>query len=402
MELKRGYKQSELGAIPKDWDVGSLASVSERVMVGIASAATHAYRLKGIPLLRNQNIKAGWLDDADILFVDEEYEKVFRNKRLKTGDLLTARTGYPGMTCVIPPRFEGAQSFTTLITRPRKDCVDSVFLCHFINSGLGQSFFDRSQIGGAQKNVNAGALREMPVPVPPLAEQEAIAGVLGDVDALVVALDRLISKKRDLTQAAMQQLLTGKTRLRGFQGEWKQTTFGSVVRHHAGNSALIKGKLPSSEATGLFPAYSASGQDVWCDHFEHEGDAIVVSAVGSRCGKAFVASGKWCAIANTHVVWPNAEKIDWRFLAFFINDEDFWQKSGTGQPFVLFAKTFARPLCLPTLTEQTAIAAALSDMDTEIAALEARRNKTRDLKQAMMQELLTGKTRLVSTGGAHV
>ena len=134
---------------------------------------------------------------------------------------------------------------------------------------------------------------------------------------------------------------------------------------------------------------------MWCDHFEHEGDAIVVSAVGSRCGKAFKASGKWCAIANTHVVWPNAEKIDGRFLAYFINDEDFWQKSGTGQPFVLFTKTFARPLCLPELPEQTAIAEVLRDMDAELAALEQWREKTRALKHGMMQELLTGKTRLV-------
>jgi len=158
---------------------------------------------------------------------------------------------------------------------------------------------------------------------------------------------------------------------------------------------LIKGKLPSSEATGRYPAFSASGQDVWCDHFEHEGEAIVVSAVGSRCGKAFKTSGKWCAIANTHVVWPNPVRIDGRFLAYFINDEVFWQKSGTGQPFVLFAKTFARPLRLPHLPEQTAIAAVLSDMDAEIAALEAQMDKTRALKQGMMQELLTGRIRFV-------
>ena len=97
--------------------------------------------------------------------------------------------------------------------------------------------------------------------MPPTPEQRAIATALSDVDALLGGLDRLIAKKRDLKQAAMQQLLTGQTRLPGFHGEWKKTTFGSVVRHHAGNSTLIKGKLPSSEAAGLFPAYSASGQE---------------------------------------------------------------------------------------------------------------------------------------------
>jgi type I restriction enzyme S subunit len=229
-------------------------------------------------------------------------------------------------------------------------------------------------------------------------EQRAIATALSDVDALLGALDRLIAKKRDLKQAAMQQLLTGQTRLPGFSGEWEKTTFANIVRHHAGNSTLIKGKLPQSPAAGLYSGFSASGQDVWCNHYEYEGDAMVVSAVGSRCGKAFAASGKWCAIANTHVVWPIVGKVDSLFLGFFVNDEAFWLKSGSGQPFVLFKHTFARPLRLPPLAEQTAIAAVLSDMDAEIAALEARRTKTRDLKQAMMQELLTGRTRLVRPG----
>ena len=114
-----------------------------------------------------------------------------------------------------------------------------------------------------------------------------------------------------------------------------------------------------------------------------------------------MASGNWCAIANTHVVWPNSAKIDTRFLAYFINDEDFWQKSGTGQPFVLFTKTFARPLRLPKLPEQTAIAEVLTEMHGELAVLAQRREKTRALKQAMMQELLTGRTRLVSPEVAH-
>ncbi|WP_130472788.1 restriction endonuclease subunit S, partial [Candidatus Magnetaquicoccus inordinatus] len=217
METRPGYKQTEVGVIPEEWDVKSLASLSEKIMVGIASAATHAYRDKGIALLRNQNIKSGCLDDADVLYVDPAYEYPFKNKRLKQGDLLTARTGYPGTTCIVPKKYDSAQSFTTLITRPYRDIIDSFFLCFYINSEHGQGFFEQSQIGGAQKNVNAGSLQQMPIPVPPPPEQRAIATALSDVDALITKLDQLIAKKRDLKQAAMQQLLTGKTRLPGFE-----------------------------------------------------------------------------------------------------------------------------------------------------------------------------------------
>jgi type I restriction enzyme S subunit len=249
--------------------------------------------------------------------------------------------------------------------------------------------------GSTRTRIARGELGKIAIAVPPLPEQHAIAEALSDVDGLLGGLDRLIAKKRDLKQAAMQQLLTGQTRLPGFQGDWDVSTFAKVVRHHAGNSTLIKGKLAQSPASGLFPGFSASGQDVWCDRYEYEGDAIIVSAVGSRCGKAFAATGKWCAIANTHVVWPNENKLDRHFFGLYINDEDFWLKSGSGQPFVLFKQTFARPLRLPAKAEQTAIAEVLTEMDLELAALEQRREKTRALKQAMMQELLTGRTRLI-------
>ena len=119
MEVKPDYKQTEVGVIPEDWEIKPLHTLADKIMVGIASAATHAYRKQGVVMFRNQNIKPGYLDDMDVLYIDEVYEETFRNKRLKAGDLLTARTGYPGTTSIVPAQYEGAQSFTTLITRPR-------------------------------------------------------------------------------------------------------------------------------------------------------------------------------------------------------------------------------------------------------------------------------------------
>jgi len=95
MEVKPGYKQTEVGVIPEEWEVKPLADIADKIMVGIASAATHAYRVKGVPMFRNQNIKAGQLEDTDLLFIAPEYEATFKNKRLRAGDLLTMRTGYP-------------------------------------------------------------------------------------------------------------------------------------------------------------------------------------------------------------------------------------------------------------------------------------------------------------------
>ena len=150
MELAPGYKQTELGAIPEDWAIPPISALADKIMVGIASAATHAYRDRGIVMFRNQNLKPGHLDDSDILYIAEEYELAFRNKRLKGGDILIARTGYPGTAAVVPTKYEGAQSFTTLIVRPSCHLIDSTYLCFFINSENGQRYFEQNQAGGGE------------------------------------------------------------------------------------------------------------------------------------------------------------------------------------------------------------------------------------------------------------
>jgi type I restriction enzyme S subunit len=380
-------------------------------MVGIASAATHAYRDKGVPLLRNQNIKPNYLDDGDVLHVDPTYEVAFRNKRLRTGDLLTARTGYPGTTCAVPEKFESAQSFTTLITRPKTQLIDSLYLCQYINSERGQKFFEQTQIGGAQKNVNAGTLRTMPVPVPQMEEQRAIATALSDVDNLLTKLDQIIIKKRDLKQAAMQQLLTGQIRLPGFSGVWEMRQLGQisdlrrdhVVPANFPKQVFVHFSLPAFDA-GKVPVFE-TGSEIGSNKFRIPEGAVLVSKLNPRIPRVWAPIDiPEQSIASTEflVLLPKPF-ISREFLYVFCASPYFCEQmelAATGttgshqriSPLGALGIAISLPL---DLEEQTAIAAVLSDMDTEITALEARREKTRALKKGMMQELLTGRIRLV-------
>ncbi|MFC3943541.1 restriction endonuclease subunit S [Pseudomonas gingeri NCPPB 3146 = LMG 5327] len=415
MAVKPGYKQTEIGVVPTEWEVKPLMEISEKIMVGIASAATHAYRVKGVPMFRNQDVKAGKLDDSDLLYIAPEYEVTFKNKRLRGGDLLTMRTGYPGVTAIVPPQYDSAQSFTTLITRPNQLEAESGFLCHYINSEIGQRFFTQSQIGGAQKNVNAGTLRMMPIPLPSLFEQRAIATALSDVDALLGALERIIAKKRDLKQAAMQQLLTGQTRLPGFHGEWGGTRLGSLGRFIKGTGVkkdeATAGDLPCIRYGEIYTHH----HDVVRTFYSRITASVAAKATPLKtCDILFAGSGETkkeigkavafvheCeAFAGGDIVILRPAGADAKFLGYILNSAPIQkQKASRGQGdavvHISASSLAAIELKMPPLSEQTAIAAVLSDMDAELTALEQRLAKTRTLKQGMMQELLTGRTRLV-------
>lgn len=186
------------------WKSLPLAALADKIMVGIASAATHAYRETGVPMLRNQNIREGGIDDSSLLFIDPIYEAAHKNKRLKAGDVITVRTGYPGLSAVVSKSYENAQCFTSLITRPKADILDSNYLCLYINSPIGKKFMLGAEAGGAQKNVNAGTLETLEVYFPQLEEQRKIASSLNNLDALISAetqkLEALAIHKKGLTQ----------------------------------------------------------------------------------------------------------------------------------------------------------------------------------------------------------
>lgn len=140
----------------------------------------------------------------------------------------------------------------------------------------------------------------------------------------------------------------------------------------SGNSTIIKGKISAEPGEGLYPAFSASGQDVWHSSYEHEGDAVIVSAVGARCGKAFLATGKWSAIANTHILFPKADRCTLSYLHLIANNEALWIRGGSAQPFVRVSKTLeAREVYLPTFPEQHRIVAKVEELMALCDRLEA-------------------------------
>ena len=281
---------------------------------------------------------------------------------------------------------------------------------HFLKMFLDRNLQDRIRVevnAGNTPYITMGTLTEMGVVLPnDAAEQRAIATALSDVDGLLGGLDRLIAKKRDLKQAAMQQLLTGQTRLPGFNGEWEVKTFGEVAvprreridpRRACVHDFCIELEHIESGSGQLLGSTSTNAQSSLKSVF-NLGD-VLFGKLRAYLRKYWRATRHGVCSTEIWVLVPRVDAAMSEFLFQLVQTEAFIDATsnsyGTHMPRSDWNAVQNYKLSMPPLPEQTAIAAVLSDMDAELAALEQRREKTRALKQAMMQELLTGKTRLI-------
>jgi type I restriction enzyme, S subunit len=410
MELKPGYKLTEIGVIPEDWDLKPLKKISPQQSVGLVINPSTYFDTKGtVPMLVGSNVNENKIDWISAKKITEDSNQKLPASKLSGGDLVMVRVGEPGTTAVIPPEFDGCNCASMMIIR-KHPTFDSDWLCFAMNSHIGRSQVLGVQYGTAQKQFNISDAIDFRYPVPSLPEQRSIATALSDMDELLGGLDRLITKKRDLKQSAMQQLLTGKTRLPGFDGEWKETTLGeigeciigltykpeNVVEH--GLLVLRSSNVQNGQLTydnNVYVNLKVS------DHLvTRMGDILICVRNGSRSliGKCTVIDSN--ATGLTFGAFMSVYRTNyWCFIAHAFQSHDIQRqiRDNIGATINQITNKDMKAFCvmLPPEDEQIAIAQILSDMDTEIATLEQRRNKTRDLKQAMMQELLTGRIRLL-------
>jgi len=289
--------------------------------------------------------------------------------------------------------------------------ADPLFYFYVFTSDDQQGLIRQSTIQTGVPHINLGILRDIPVQLPPLTEQRAIAGALADVDALIGALTRLIAKKRDLKQAAMQQLLTGQTRLPGFSGEWAVKRLRDVARIQRGasprpidspvwfdeNSSIGWVRISDVTRSGMFLRETTQRlSTLGVQHSRPVGRGSLIMSICATVGRPIITGIDTC-IHDGFVVFDDL-RTEKKFMYYFLKsiENDWFRHGQTGSQMNLNTGLINRTkIALPDSDEQTAIATVLSDMDAELAALEARLAKTGALKQGMMQELLTGRTRLV-------
>lgn len=183
-----------------------MENLSEFVTVGIANSATHAYAEHGVVMLRNQNIKENHLDDTELVYIEPKFADKYKSKKLEANDILVTRTGYPGIACVVPQKYAGSQTFTTLIIRLKKETnVSSCYICHYINSSHGKKYVSGTKVGVAQQNFGAKVLAKMPVIVPPIELQNQFATFVERVDQQKQTVQQSLDKLELMKKALMQE-----------------------------------------------------------------------------------------------------------------------------------------------------------------------------------------------------
>ena len=435
IEVKAGYKQTEVGVIPEDWEVKKLGDCLTRPpRYGIGAAAVE-YSDQLPKYIRITDIsETGRFIPEKKVSVDNLFSA---NYYLSEGDLVVARTGATvGKSYLYRPQ-DGPLVFAGFLIclSSNKNILLPDYLGSYVKTASYWSWVKLTSMRSGQPGINGNEYARLLIPLPKPEEQNAIATILSDTDALIEHLEKLIAKKRNIKQGTMQQLLTGKKRLPGFEIKkgYKQTEVG-VVPDDWGtlslkqitldilqgvNTAIDKPEyvhdgIPMLKANNVIDGevifdgadhISRKTFSGYCNRFKARKNDFLFSNIGARLGTgSLLKLDVECSFAwNVMRIVPDTQKITPEYLCFLINSPKYSQnikskQSGSGMGFVpkgvMQNLVFAFP---KRLEEQNAIATIISDMDAEIEALEQKRDKYTMLKQGMMQQLLTGRIRIHGT-----
>lgn len=418
-------KQTEIGMIPDDWEVKNISkNCTIKARIGWQGLKSTEYLKYGNYLLiTGTDFCNGFIEWKSCSYVTEWRFKQDKNIQIKDGDVLITKDGTIGKVAFIPQiPMEGTLNSGVFVVRAKdKKIIDEVFLSLIFKSFWFDAFLEQITSGSTIVHLYQKDFVKFNFPLPPtLAEQQKIAKAFSDVDNVISTLEKLITKKKNLKQGTMQQLLTGKKRLPGFAStvvepgettkfkqteigeipeDWEVKTFeelfemkagGDVDKNHFSDSKthLYKYKIFSNglENEGLYGYTNLP---------KYEGDSITITGRGT-VGVAMYRKDDFDAVIRLLVLSSKDKiKTDNRFITEQVNLYIKFPNESTGVPQLTVPQIKKINLYLPSKPEQTAIANVLSSMDKEIEALNTKLEKYRNLKTGMMQQLLTGKIRLV-------
>lgn len=381
------------------------------------------FKLSGIPFINAGHLNSGSIDFSNMDYISEEKYNQLSGAKIQPNDILLCLRGSLGKYA-FASFCGGAPASSIAIIRSKSNLVDAEYLLHIVSSSIFQSQINIENNGSSQPNLSASSVANFLIPLPTLDEQKKISEALSGVDDLIFALEKQIVKKNAVKQGVMQELLTGKKRLQGFSDDWMVFQFSEVfdfVSNNAFTRAQMtdSGKVKNIHYGDILTKYGAYvkansnnipyiKKEIDLSRFADKcylqsGDVIIAdTAEDETVGKALEVVEVDCPILSgqhTLLCRPRIQFAE-KFLSYYLNSSYYHNQLipyivGTKVSSVTRASVSLTKLLVPEYEEQKVIASILSDMDDEITELEKKLEKYKQVKQGMMEQLLTGKIRLV-------
>lgn len=396
-QIPKGYKRTEVGVIPEEWGVKRLGEIAEIDPENLTADTPADYAFNYISLEQ--------INEGRLLGYDEEVFKTAPSRArrvLRNGDVLLS-TVRPNLMahffyCSQIPNAVCSTGFAVLRAKPNK--AEPAYLYAQLFYYIVNMQIERIIAGSNYPAINRSDVKLIEIPCPPsVVEQRAIAEALSDVDGLLAALDKLIAKKRAIKKATMQQLLTGKTRLPGFSGKWVTKRLGDLLIYERPDRYIVHDT--EYNTYGLMPVLTANKSFILGYTSEDFGicnDTPVIVFDDFTTESKYVDFSFKVKSSAIKLLRPRNEQVVLRYIFERIQLIRF--PIGDHKRYYISEYQHLR-LPIPDFNEQKTIIRVLSDMDAEIDALERRREKTRQVKQGMMQQILTGRVRLVKEHWRH-
>ena len=389
MEIKKGYKMTDVGEIPEDWEVKSIGEIAKTTSGGTPSREDDSLYIGKNRWFTTSELNDGYIYDS-IEHISDEAIKITTARIVPANSILMAMYGATiGKLAIITKESSTNQACCAIMVNS-----DIVMKYVFYNLLFLRQNIIELGVGAGQPNISQSIVRSIHISIPSKKEQQAIADALTKVDNLIMSLSKVIEKKKLIKKGAMQKLLSGEMRLDGFEGEWIKIKLGDISSIKTGSR-----NVEEHSANGKYPFFVRSKEVMKINTFSYDEEAILVPGEGG-IGEIFhYVNGKFDVHQRVYKISDFNDKVNalfiyWYMIIFFGE----YAKENTVKATVdsLRLPTFTDFICClpPTKAEQTAIADILTTMDNEIEALEKERDKYKCIKQGMMQQLLTGKIRL--------
>ena len=423
--VKKGYKQTEIGVLPEEWTISTIGTIAD-VKTGPFGSALHAddYVQDGTPIITVEHLGETGLIRQNLPKVSDEDRQRLSAYSMQEGDIVFSRVGSVDRNAYVTAAENGwLFSGRILRLRAKSEKLSTRYLGYYFKSEDTKERIRGVAVGQTMASLNTKLMNAFKVVLPTVEEQKNIATLLSNIDTLISTLEKQVSKKKAIKQGAMQELLTGKRRLPGFSGVWETFVLGETF-DFIPNNAFTRAQMSDSgkvknvhygDILTKFGAYiSADSKDIPYIAKEidlsrfaekcylQSGDIVIAdTAEDETVGKALEVINVECPVlAGQHTLLCRPKvRFAEKFLGYYLNADCYHDQLlpfivGTKVSSLSKASIAQTKLVVPKYEEQQAISSILSDMDDEITELEQKLAKYRQVKQGMMQQLLTGKIRL--------